>query len=148
MKKAGIIFLALLLTLIISGACLANAEQTITGHTFIDLIKKSKASVLNLTTNSGEGSGFIVKHNGEIRIITNKHVVAGAFTITTKIIIDNFPTIVYLQIVSVSTQADLAILKFSNPKIAKQVKPIELGDSNSVQAGQFVLAMGNAVTGY
>ena len=139
MKKIGITSLLLLLIIV----SLISMSRMITKNTFVDLIKQSKPSVLNLITDSGFGSGFIVKYDNKIRVITSRHVIAGTSEIIAKMLIDNSVVKVCLRAVSISAQTDLAILKFSDPNIAERMKPIKLGNSDNVREGEFVLALGN-----
>lgn len=86
---------------------------------------------------TGAGTGIIVTSDG--LIMTNKHVVDGSqsFTITTS---DNkeYPN---AKIVAVDTNNDLAFLRVD----AKSLQPADLGDSDKVQVGQSVVAIGNAL---
>lgn len=86
------------------------------------------------------GSGFIVSKEG--LIITNKHVVSDAqatYRIITKDDVEHEVKKIYRDPVN-----DLAILKI-DPKSGEELKPIELGDSNNLKVGQFVIAIGTAL---
>jgi serine protease Do len=82
------------------------------------------------------GSGVIVRPNGFI--ITNNHVIEGADQITV-VLADRreFPATLVLA----DQRTDLAVLRI-NPG-AKPLPAIELGDSDAVQVGDIVLAIGN-----
>lgn len=83
----------------------------------------------------GVGSGFIVDADGYV--ITNRHVIEDATRITVR-----------LQngeeyrgtIVGTDEETDLAVIKI---KASKPLPTIRLGDSNSVQVGDWVLAVGS-----
>lgn len=80
------------------------------------------------------GSGVIVSVEGHI--ITNNHVVDQVDEIEVQLSDGRTKK---AQLVGADAQLDLAVLKIDNPG----VKPLKLADSDSVQAGDFVLAIGN-----
>src|SRR5205823_155770 len=80
------------------------------------------------------GSGVIVTNEGHI--ITNNHVVDQVDEIEVQLSDGRTEK---ARLVGSDEQVDLAVLKIDNPG----VKPLKLADSDSVQAGDFVLAIGN-----
>jgi serine protease Do len=83
---------------------------------------------------SGVGSGFLISADGYI--ITNNHVVKNAI----KVRIDTIDKEEFLaKIVGTDPKTDLALLKIDG----KNLPYIELGDSESVEVGEWVLAIGN-----
>jgi serine protease Do len=80
------------------------------------------------------GSGVIVTDEGHI--ITNNHVVDQVDEIEVQLSDGRTKK---ARVVGADAQADLAVLKIDDPA----VKPLKLADSDSVQAGDFVLAIGN-----
>src|SRR6266851_5521886 len=80
------------------------------------------------------GSGVIVTNEGHI--ITNNHVVDQVDEIEVQLSDGRTEK---ARLVGADEQVDLAVLKIDNPG----VKPLKLADSDSVQAGDFVLAIGN-----
>jgi serine protease Do len=80
------------------------------------------------------GSGVIVTNEGHI--ITNNHVVAQVDEIEVQLSDGRTEK---AQLIGADAQMDLAVLKIDNPSI----KPLVLADSDSVQVGDFVLAIGN-----
>src|SRR5213593_4459410 len=80
------------------------------------------------------GSGVIVTDEGHI--ITNTHVVDQVDDIEVQM---NDGQTEKARLVGADEQVDLAVLKIDNPG----VKPLKLADSDTVQAGDFVLAIGN-----
>src|SRR5213593_2079495 len=83
---------------------------------------------------SSLGSGVIVTNEGHI--ITNNHVVAQVDEIEVQLSDGQTKK---ARLVGADEQVDLAVLKIDDPA----VKPLKLADSDTVQAGDFVLAIGN-----
>ena len=83
------------------------------------------------------GSGFILTNDG--LILTNKHVVDDASEKYKVVLNDGriFDAVVQAK----DTLNDLAVVKIN----AKDLPPVELGSSDALQIGQFVLAIGNAL---
>jgi serine protease Do len=80
------------------------------------------------------GSGAIVTNEGHI--ITNNHVVDQVDEIEVQLSDGRTKK---ARLVGADSQVDLAVLKIDDPG----VKPLKLADSDTVQAGDFVLAIGN-----
>jgi S1-C subfamily serine protease len=115
----------------------------------IDIYKASQAAVVFITSTvrqqdfffgtreaQGIGSGFIISTDGQI--LTNNHVVSGSekleVTFTDK-------TRLPAQIVMRMPSEDLALIKIDAK--GKQLPVLRLGDSDALQVGQKVLAIGN-----
>jgi serine protease Do len=80
------------------------------------------------------GSGVIVTDEGHI--ITNNHVVDQVDEIEVQLSDGRTKK---ARLIGADAEVDLAVLKIDDPG----VKPLKLADSDSVQAGDFVLAIGN-----
>ena len=80
------------------------------------------------------GSGVIVTNEGHI--ITNNHVVDQVDEIEVQLSDGQTKK---ARLVGADSQIDVAVLKIDDPG----VKPLKLADSDMVQAGDFVLAIGN-----
>jgi len=80
------------------------------------------------------GSGVIVTNEGHI--ITNNHVVAQVDEIEVQLSDGRTEK---ARLIGADSQMDIAVLKIDNPS----VKPLVLADSDLVQVGDFVLAIGN-----
>jgi 2-alkenal reductase len=90
----------------------------------------------NQVISTGTGSGFVLDQAGHI--VTNNHVVDGA----TQIEVDFYDgTLAWASIVGVDPDSDLAVLKVDLP--AEQFHPITFGDSDTLQIGETVLAIGS-----
>jgi serine protease Do len=87
----------------------------------------------------GNGSGSIISYkNGEVRIVTNNHVINEPRT-RIKIIFANNKT-AYAKIVGKDNISDIAVLKAN---INFKVDPIQFGDSDVLQQGESVIAIGS-----
>lgn len=86
------------------------------------------------TVPSGVGSGFVISEDGYI--ITNEHVVDGA----SKVIVTLNDNKEYTaKVIGVDKRTDLALLKIE----AKGLKALEMGNSETLKKGQWVLAIGS-----
>ena len=118
----------------------------------LDVVKAVKPAVVQITneqvkfdsfTNqpftvpAGVGTGVIYDDQGHI--LTNNHVIAGAQQLT--VALPNSESVYTATLVGADPYTDLAVLK-----IKGQGLPIaRLGDSQRLQAGQWVVAIGNAL---
>ena len=82
----------------------------------------------------GSGSGVIVSEDGYI--VTNNHVINNASEIE---VVLNDNTSYKAEIVGTDPSTDLAVLKIE----AENLSPMMFGNSDEVQVGQWVLAVGN-----
>lgn len=82
----------------------------------------------------GSGSGVILDNLGYI--VTNNHVVHGADRVTVTL---NDKREFEAQIIGLDPSTDLALLKIE----ADNLSPIEIGNSDNLKVGEWVLAVGN-----
>ena len=87
-------------------------------------------------TGNGSGSGFVWDKEGHI--VTNNHVIEGAAQILVQFADD---TSAPATLVGSDPDSDLAVIKVDLP--AAQLRPVALGDSNSLRVGQLAIALGN-----
>ena len=92
-------------------------------------------------TGQAAGTGFILSESGYI--MTNKHVVEDARTVN--VTLNNGRTYKNVTIVGIDPLNDSAILKVDNPE---DFKPVKIGDSKTVNVGQEVIVIGNALGEY
>lgn len=85
----------------------------------------------------GLGSGVIVTEDGYI--LTNNHVIEGADKDGVKVALGDNKTEYTAKVVGTDPQTDVAVLKIE----AKGLTPITLGDSEHLEVGDIVLAVGN-----
>lgn len=106
---------------------------------FVETSRRVTNSVVNITSSQGgyrasSGSGVIISRDGYI--ITNYHVVEGGreFTVT-------FANRRELrgEVVGTDPTTDLALIKVDT----RDLSPVRYGNSDNVQVGQWVLAVGN-----
>jgi len=85
---------------------------------------------------AGQGSGFVFSQDGYI--ITNQHVIDGADAIEV-----DFPSglKVWAEVVGTDPDSDIAVLHVDLP--IEDLTPIPLGDSEQLQVGDAVIAIGN-----
>ncbi|WP_293817853.1 trypsin-like peptidase domain-containing protein [uncultured Corynebacterium sp.] len=108
-----------------------------------DIANKVLPSVVSIrvTTSRGgeEGSGSIISSDG--LILTNNHVVAGAEDGKAKVeVILNDGRSLEAEVVATDPQTDIAVIKAKN---VTDLQPIEFGDSDSVNVGEDVMAIGS-----
>ncbi len=80
------------------------------------------------------GSGFIINHEGYI--LTNNHVVEGADEIQVQL---DGNKKYQAKVIGTDPKTDIAVIKIE----AKNISPVALGDSDQLQVGDWVLAVGN-----
>lgn len=113
----------------------------------IAVYKRVLPSVVNITSTAvafdffygqvpqqGQGSGFILTKQGQI--LTNNHVIDNAQRVEVQLADKHKYK---AQVVGVDKQHDLALLQINAPNL----QPVELANSNSLQVGQKVFAIGN-----
>ena len=113
----------------------------------VAVYRKNIASVVNVTSRAltldffygvvpqeGQGSGFIIDHDGHI--LTNYHVIAEAQRI--EVTLHNRKTY-RASIVGSDRSHDLAVIQIKAPDL----QPMMLGESRNLQVGQKVYAIGN-----
>lgn len=112
---------------------LANIYQRVNPSVVnIDIIGTYQGLVSSL----GSGSGFIYDQQGHI--VTNNHVIADA---DRALVTLSDGMIVEAEIVAGDAYSDLAVIRVNVP--SESLVPVELGDSNALQVGQRVIAIGN-----
>lgn len=101
---------------------------------FSEVIENSIPAVVSVRTDSGSGSGFLIRQNGYI--VTNNHVIvqARAATIVTS---DGDGHGVYL--VGADADADIAVLKIDGEGYTL----LRFGDSDEITVGEKAIAIGN-----
>ncbi len=126
------------------GEDLTTTDGTITSYN--EIAEKVLPSVVGVIsyqddTAYSSGSGVVITSDGYI--VTNAHVVAdlstGATYDAVEVIMSADLAVYQATIIGVDTKTDLAVLKIDAPDLT----PAELGDSDSCEVGDVVLAIGN-----
>ncbi len=131
-------------------AALSRKEIVSQDQAIIDVAKQASPSVVSIVSSGtatnifgqsqvseAAGTGIIVRADG--LILTNKHVVAGGQTFT--VITSDGKEYQKAQVIAADPTNDIAFLKIE----ASGLTAATLGDSASVQIGQTVVAIGNAL---
>ncbi len=103
------------------------------GEDFSGIVEDAIESVVTVITDISQGTGFIITDEGYI--VTNAHILVDATQV--QIITYNQGTIV-AELIGYDGNLDLALLK-----IPGSFKSIRLDDSDDVQVGEKVIAIGN-----
>jgi 2-alkenal reductase len=98
---------------------------------------ETNGSSIFTSPQGGQGSGFIIDDQGFI--ITNNHVVEDASKVT---VILHDDRRLEAEIVGTDRESDVALLKVSTEELGN-VKPLLLGDSDSLKPGQMAVALGS-----
>ena len=119
-----------------------------------DVAEKVSKSVVSIVTStktrnyfgqsydsSAAGTGIIATSDGYV--ITNKHVINGATKVT--VILDDGTTYENVEVVATDPLNDVAFLKI---KDVSDLTAATLGDSKTINVGQQVIAIGNALGEY
>jgi S1-C subfamily serine protease len=125
-------------------ATVSRPSRAITGGTDIaSIIAKVDPGVVAITTGSGPGTGdggagtgFVITPDGYI--VTNNHVIEGATKISVAFTNGDEKS---ATLVGREAASDIAVLKVD----ATDLPTVELGDSDDVQVGDEVVAIGNAL---
>ena len=134
-----------------SGSTSSSAVYKPNTDPIVQAIAKVSPAVVNITSQiqqtnpfggtsvgTGTGTGFVVRPDGVI--LTNDHVVEGASDIRVTLPAPDgrsFPA----TVLSADSTHDLAVIKVD----ASGLPTVSLGDSNNVQLGQRVIALGYAL---
>ncbi len=103
------------------------------GEDFSGIIEDAVKSVVTIRTDVSQGTGFILTDDGYL--ITNAHVLVGASKVQ---VITYEQEIINAQLTGYDGELDLALLK-----IPGTYDSISLDDSDNVQVGEKVIAIGN-----
>jgi putative serine protease PepD len=104
----------------------------------VEIAKRVLPATVMIQVDRGTGSGFLIDREG--RIMTNNHVVAEAANGSRIRVIYSDGRRVNAVLVGRSPSYDIAVIKASG---AGSVQPLELGDSDNVQVGEDVIAVGS-----
>ncbi len=98
--------------------------------------RSARKGVVQIAVGNGQGSGFVYDTSGHI--VTNDHVVDSGGSITVTFWNGKTSS---AQLVGTDPSTDLAVIKVDAP--ASMLAPLALGDSDSLQVGDGVVAIGS-----
>lgn len=104
-----------------------------TGDDFSGIVDSSIKSVVSIRTDVGQGTGFIITNQGHV--VTNAHVLAGGSTVNA---LTYEQDIVDAEFIGFDPELDIALLQ-----IPGNHDVLELADSDDIQIGENVIAIGN-----
>jgi len=113
-----------------------NPAAPIDRSSLADIAKKVQPTVVSVKTQSGEGSGVVISADGYI--VTNNHVVATASGSSVQITFNSGKNLT-AKIVGTDPKTDIAVVKVD----ATGLTAATWGDSDNVQVGDTVLAIGS-----
>jgi 2-alkenal reductase len=112
------------------------ADPSEVGTTLEALYQQVLPGVVSIQTGASLGSGFVFDNEGHV--ITNQHVVEGASEVEVAFA-SGFKA--YGTVIGSDVDADVAVIKVDAP--ADQIHPLAIGDSNTLNVGEQVVAIGN-----
>ncbi|WFE46636.1 trypsin-like peptidase domain-containing protein [Verrucosispora sp. WMMD1129] len=113
-----------------------SAAPVIDGADLPRIAASVQDSVVSISTGSGEGSGVVLSADGYL--LTNNHVIAGGGDTVRVFFADGTST--QAEVVGTDPKTDLAVLKANG---LTDLQPATLGDSDAMQVGDQVLALGS-----
>jgi len=100
---------------------------------------KASPAVVSIRTGTGSGTGFLINKTGTI--VTNAHVVGTSKQVQIKFGVHG--TTLTGTVKGTDPSADLAVVDLQDSDVPKDVTPLSLADSRSVNVGDDVIAIGN-----
>jgi 2-alkenal reductase len=113
-----------------------SADPVEAGSTLEALYQQVLPGVVSIQTGQSEGSGFMF--DGEGHVVTNQHVVEGSSEVEVAFA-SGFKA--YGTVIGSDADADIAVIKVNAP--ADQIHPLAIGDSDTLNVGEQVVAIGN-----
>jgi Trypsin-like serine proteases, typically periplasmic, contain C-terminal PDZ domain len=114
----------------------SDAAPVVDRSSLASIAAALQPAIVHITTDIGEGSGVVISPDGHI--VTNNHVIAGARRNGVRVTF-NSGRQVPATIVGADPQTDIAVIKVD----AENLTVAPWGDSDSVQVGDTVLAIGS-----
>jgi putative serine protease PepD len=119
------------------------AGTTTDNSSISQIVKSVSPAVVEVSASDGDGSGdegtgMIITSSGEV--LTNNHVIDGATKVT--VALNGTTKQLSASVVGADPDKDVALLKI---KGASGLPTVTFGDSSSVQVGDSVIAIGNAL---
>jgi S1-C subfamily serine protease len=108
-------------------------------ESLVALYESASPGTVAIFTATGQGSGFVYDKDGHI--VTNFHVIDGAEGQDAVEVRFNSGFMAKGNVIGIDKDSDIAVIKVDAP--ADKLFPIPLGDSDLLQVGQTVVAIGN-----
>lgn len=115
-----------------------NLLKASAGEDFSGIVESLIKSVVTIRTNSGQGTGFIIDSSGYV--VTNAHVLAdeNGFLASGIQAITSEQETKSAEFIGYDGNLDIALIKISG-----NYQEVEFGNSNNVEVGEKVIAIGN-----
>jgi S1-C subfamily serine protease len=123
-------------TLPSTAAPLPGLKQS--GNSVGRIYAAASPAVVSIRSGDGEGTGFVIKSDGTI--VTNEHVVGSAQTVQVRF--GDAGRTVEAKVLGADTSSDLAVVKVAASDV-DGITPLGLADSDGVNVGDDVVAIGN-----
>jgi putative serine protease PepD len=123
-------------TVTAAGSQASVATRTTSALTVGEIYSRTKQGVVEIKTNSGEGTGFVLNTNGDI--VTNQHVVGGASSLQ---VIFSDGSRATARVLGTDASSDVAVIHVDVP--ASKLHPLTFADSSGVAVGDSVVAIGS-----
>jgi len=120
------------------GSSGGGAPPVVTGKDIRALLAKVEPGVVSISTGQAAGTGMILTADGEV--LTNAHVVEGARSVRVTLFKESKAR--DADLLGADQAGDLALVKIRN---ASGLPTVELGDSDKLEVGDDVVAIGNAL---
>lgn len=130
---------AIILTSLLFSGCVGpdDEETKLPPDPVAAVVQKVGASMVNIETEAGKGSGVILNEKGYI--VTNDHVIRGGGSSLEVHLLDKRS--LKATLIGTDPRIDIAVIKVEE---ADNLQPAEFGDSKTVNVGDDVIAIGNA----
>lgn len=140
-RKAKILPAVLLMSLIVSGCSGGpdGSDKPDTPDPVTAVVQRVGPSVVNIQTNTGDGSGVIFSNDGYI--VTNDHVIRDADISQLEVSLLDMRTM-KATLVGTDPRKDIAVIKVT----AENLQAAEFADSKKVRSGDDVIAIGNPLS--
>jgi 2-alkenal reductase len=121
---------------IITPSAPASANPIPLDGSLVSLYQQVIPGVVSIRAGISQGSGFVFDNEGHV--VTNQHVVDGQSTVEVAF---SSGYKAYGTVIGTDGDADVAVIQVDAP--AEEIHPLAIGNSDSLQVGQPVVAIGN-----
>ena len=127
-------------------AIVESVEEPVRGRRHTNVYRKTVGAVVYVQTDSGNGSGSLIRYRGQPAVLTNWHVIEGAKELAVALkprgAVEIQRDLAFAaRVIKVDEEADLAILELATPPAT--LPALVLGDPQAAEVGQGVHAIGH-----